>query len=154
MAIRLPRFLYERPIVTEKRTPELSFHQWWDAVVKQIESSFERIELALAAAGIALDNIGVFPSFSVRQTATSETLTASDYLVLVDANSAAVTVTLPTAASKEGSQIIVKKIDASVNAVTVEGDAAETIDGAANQSLIAQYDSITIASDGIEWWVI
>ena len=57
MAIRLPRFLYERPIVTEKRTPEISFHQWWDAVVKQIESSFERIELALAAAGIAIDTV-------------------------------------------------------------------------------------------------
>ena len=154
MAIRLPRFLSSIPLVGTGGTPTLAFQQWWDTVLKQIESSFERIELALAAAGVALDSVGQFPSFNTREITASETLEADDYLVLVDATSGAVTASLPTALSKEGSQIIVKKIDVSANAVTVDADASETIDGSTTTSLAAQYDSVTVISDGTEWWIV
>lgn len=154
MSLKLPRFVRGIPLVEQAGTPTITFHQWWDTMAKQIEESVGNIQLALAAAGVALDNIGVFPSFSVRQISATSTVLDDDYLVLVDATSGAVTATLPTAAVKEGSQVIVKKIDASVNAVTVEGNGAETIDGALNVSLPAQYDSVTLASDGTQWWVV
>lgn len=154
MSLRLPRFLRSIPLVETNGTPSLAFHQWWDTTLKQIETSVQRIELALAAAGIALDDVGVLPAFGTRTVTTTTTLVSSDHLVLVDATAGAVTIELPPAASKEGFQIAVKKIDSSVNAVTVDGSASETIDGATTKALSAQYDSVTVASDGTEWWVI
>lgn len=72
----------------------------------------------------------------------------SDYVVLVDATSGAITVTLPPAADFEPYKITVKKTDVSANAVTVEGNASETVDGAANTSLASQWDTVTVVSDG------
>lgn len=73
-------------------------------------------------------------------------------VVLADATSAAFTVTLPPANPYAGVAFTVKKTDASANAVTVDG--AETIDGAANYALAAQYDAVTVISNGTAWHVI
>jgi len=72
----------------------------------------------------------------------------------VDATSGAVTVTLPAAASNTGMRLDIKKIDASGNAVTVDGNAAETIDGAATVTLSSQYDDVTVVCDGTEWFIL
>ncbi len=84
---------------------------------------------------------------------TTATITNESF-VLADATSAAFTITLPTAASTPNKPISIKKTDASGNSVTIDGDSAETIDGATTQVLTGQYDSITIVSDGTEWWII
>lgn len=154
MAFRLPRLLDSIPLVEPKGTPTLSFQQWWNSVLKQIETSIDRIELALAAAGIALDSVGTLPAFSVRTVTVNTGLTSSDYLVLVDATAGAVTVGLPPAPTKEGAAVVIKKIDSSTNSVTVEGNVSDTIDGATSQDLLNQYDAVTVASDGTEWWII
>lgn len=154
MAFRLPRLLDSVPLVESKGTPTLSFQQWWNSVLKQIEASIDRIELALAAAGIALDSVGTLPAFSVRTVTADSGLTSSDYLVLVDATAGDTTVTLPPASSKEGAALVVKKTDSSTNVVIVEGSAADTVDGQVNQELLNQYDAVTVASDGTEWWII
>lgn len=153
MALRLPRFLRSIPLVEQGGTPTLAFHQWWDTTLKQIETFAEKVELALAVAGVALDNSAVLPAFETRTITSSEALTSADHLVLVDATAGAVVVDLPPAASKEGYQIVVKKIDASGNTVTVDGDGAETIDGSTTQVLSSQYDSVVISSDGVSWWI-
>lgn len=76
-------------------------------------------------------------------------------LVLCDATGGAFTVTLPSAVKSAGRRIIFKKIDVSANAITLDGDASETIDGATtNASLASQYDTITLACDGTEWWIL
>lgn len=54
MSIRLPRFLRDIPITTEKGLPTLQFHQWWETVLKQIEASINSITAALEAADIAI----------------------------------------------------------------------------------------------------
>lgn len=154
MALRLPRFLRSIPLVENNGTPTLAFHQWWDTTLKQIEKSVLDIQTALTAAGIALDGVGFFPSFSTRTITTDTTLTSSDYLVLVDATAGNVIVTLPASDTKEGYQIIVKKIDVSVNTVTIEPDGSETIDGAANKVLTTQFEVVRTASDGATWWVV
>ena len=74
--------------------------------------------------------------------------------ILVDASGANRTITLPTAASAKWRKYIIKKIDASANTVTIDADAAETIDGALTQVLAAQYDFIEIQSDGTQWWIV
>lgn len=81
------------------------------------------------------------------------TATVSDFLILCDATSGAFTVTLPAASTQKGLMLTIKKIDSSANAVTIDGNAAETIDGAATVSLASQYNSRTIVSSGANWHV-
>lgn len=85
------------------------------------------------------------------------TVVAADHgrLILVDATAGAVTITLPAAATAgDGFRVGVKKTDATVNAVTVDGDAAETIDGAATRVLSGQHDVETYECDGSAWHAV
>lgn len=91
---------------------------------------------------------------ATRAVSASATATNADTLILADATAGAVTITLPAAASSAGHRLIIKKTDASANAVTVDGSGAETIDGAATASLTAQYQSIEIVCDGSTWWKV
>jgi hypothetical protein len=81
------------------------------------------------------------------------TATASDHTILCNATGGAFTITLP-AASNTGLVFVIKKTDASGNAVTVDGAGAETIDGAATVSLSAQWASIMIQSNGANWLIL
>lgn len=78
----------------------------------------------------------------------------ADSIILVDATGAARTITLPDAAGRTGKVYDIKKIDASANAVIIDGDGADTIDGAASASLTKQHESLTIVSDGANWRII
>lgn len=82
---------------------------------------------------------------------TVSTNDGDNVLVNVDATGGAVTITLYAAANNTGKIVTVKKIDSGSNAVTVDGNAAETIDGAATVSLADQYDSVSLVSDGTNW---
>lgn len=91
---------------------------------------------------------GTGNSFSysyVAKTATY-TLTGSDYMVECTTNT--FTVTLPTAVGLSGRLYSVK--NTGTGTITLEGDGAETIDGAANKS-IAQWENITVMSNGANW---
>lgn len=74
--------------------------------------------------------------------------------VLVDATGGAVTINLPAAASNSGVKFTVKKIDSSGNAVTIDGNASETIDGATTKTRSSQWDFYTIHCDGSAWYII
>jgi hypothetical protein len=86
---------------------------------------------------------------------TTDTLDSTDYVVLVDDDTAAgaVTITLPAAASHTGRVYHIKKLGTTAN-VTVDGNASETIDGATTAILSKQYDSIKIVCDGTNWSII
>jgi trimeric autotransporter adhesin len=73
-------------------------------------------------------------------------------VVLVDATAGPVTVTLPPA-SLGLAEIIVKKTDASPNAVTVNRSGAALIDGSMSHALSAQYALIRLLADGTNWQV-
>jgi hypothetical protein len=87
-------------------------------------------------------------------TTTSITVQADIYIVRVNATGGARTITLPAAAANEGRVLVIKKIDASANAVTVDGNAAETIDGALTFSLPTQYKAVLLYCNGSGWDVI
>lgn len=86
--------------------------------------------------------------------ATALALKAANQTALVNAGGGAITVTLPAAATARYTIITVKKIDASANAVILDGDGAETIDGAATYTLSNQYDVATVWSSGTAWIVV
>lgn len=92
------------------------------------------------------------PSVSTKTSA--YTLTTSDDYIIADASSAAFTLTLPTAVGNTGKAFLIKKIDATVNAVTVDGNASETIDGATTQVINGRYGSLNIVSDGSNWIIV
>lgn len=82
------------------------------------------------------------------------TATASDHVILCDASGGAFTVTLPAASGVPGTVYHIKKTDSSGNAVTVDGNASETIDGDTTKVIGTQYDSMMIICDGSNWHII
>lgn len=73
--------------------------------------------------------------------------------ILGNAAGGAITITLPTAVSNTNSYTV-KKIDASVNTVTIATTASQTIDGGATAVLRIRYASIDVVSDGSNWFVV
>lgn len=103
---------------------------------------------------ISLDLDGGLSANVTTQTSATLTLDASHWTVLCDCTSNAITITLPAAASHTGRIYNVKKIDSTANAVTVDGNGSETIDGATTQTISIQYNSIMIQSDGSNWHIL
>lgn len=89
---------------------------------------------------------------AVVETTTSRTAAAFE-AVFVDDDTAGSTVTITLPAGSTDDQIIVKKLGTTAN-VIIDGDAAETIDGAATFTLTAQYASVTVMWNGTEWSII
>jgi len=81
-------------------------------------------------------------------------LDASDCVILADATSGDITITLPTAASAEGRHYAISKTDSSANTVTIEPDGSEEIVGESSLIIEFQYSTAQITSDGIGWVVI
>lgn len=92
--------------------------------------------------------------FTLKTATTSLTLDDNYTVILVNATSGAVTVTLPAAASYKGRHYYIKKIDSSINTVTIDGNGSETIDDQLTAVISVQYTCLTIFSDGAEWWII
>lgn len=88
---------------------------------------------------------------AAAKTTTYQVLTTDD-VILCDATSGAFTVTL-TASPVNGEHYTIKKIDSSVNAITIGGN-TKNIDGAANQTLPAQWNSVTVVYNGTAWFII
>ena len=74
------------------------------------------------------------------------------YYVKADATSGAFAVTLPIALEQAGRVILIKKIDVSVNAVTVTRSGSDTIDGATTYVLSSRWDAVELISDGVTSW--
>lgn len=86
----------------------------------------------------------------VRSINTNYTVVDAD-LLLVDASSGAITITLPPPTLV--ARVLVKKVDSSVNAVTIVTPGSETIDDAASLALATQYEAYSLISDGTNWFV-
>jgi hypothetical protein len=82
------------------------------------------------------------------------TVMTSDNVLLGDATSGSILFSLPTASSATGQVFFFKKIDASVNAVTIQAFGAQLIDGANTLVISSQFVTVTMVSDGTQWWVI
>lgn len=79
---------------------------------------------------------------------------ASDDLILADASSAGFTLTLPAISGIAGRVFVIKKTDSSANAVLIDGNGAETIDGEDNFQLYNQYESVRLVATSTGWSVI
>lgn len=82
------------------------------------------------------------------------TATDADELIPCNATTGAFIVTLMAAADVSGKVLTIKKTDNTANSVTIDGNAAETIDGTPTVVLGSQWNSRTIVSNGSEWFVL
>ena len=89
-----------------------------------------------------------------RSVTTSGNVVSGDYLIIADATGGAITMTLPPAALVPGRIYVFKRINSGANAVVIDPNASETIDGAATYTLSAQWNSVTIMSNGTAWFII
>ena len=87
---------------------------------------------------------------SVSSTPYNLAPTSNRYLLLIDASAGAVVINLPTAVGNTA-EFIFKKIDSTLNTVTIEGLAAETIDTELNKTILFQNTSFSIISDNANW---
>lgn len=77
-----------------------------------------------------------------------------DHTILVNATTAAVTITLPPVSSKAYPYVVIKKIDSTANTVTIDPPGAGTIDGVTTLVLRNQYSTALLHADATEWrWV-
>lgn len=75
---------------------------------------------------------------------------------MVDATGGAHVENLPAISGLSGNrEVVIKKVDASANAVTVTANGSDTIDGTATRVLSSQYDHVRlVAGNGTEWHVV
>lgn len=85
---------------------------------------------------------------------TTYTVPSLMFYVRADATGGAFTVTLPPSLGAQGRWVLVKKVDASGNAVTLAAMGSDTIEGSATKSLSARWDKYLLISNGVDAWEI
>ena len=86
---------------------------------------------------------------------TTYTVVPGATIIKADASGGAFTITLPDAAgTNQNRMIVIKKIDSTSNAVTVDGDGSDTLDDITEKIITAQYVAIMLISDGTNWNII
>jgi len=88
---------------------------------------------------------------SIQTLTSAATPTAS--VVFCNAAEAAFTVTLPTAVSKSGQMLKIKKSEGGSNAVTVAASGSQTIDGVSSIVLESPFAAVMLVSNGSNWLV-
>ena len=82
------------------------------------------------------------------------TATASDYTIICNNSSGAITINLPTASGCSGRVYAIKKVSGVALNVTIDPFGSENIDGASTRILSVQYEGVLVQSDGSNWYVI
>ena len=95
------------------------------------------------------------PVLAVQTVSTTPfTVTDAHDVLLVDATAAAITLNLQAVATARKKLYYFKKIDASANAMTLDGSGAEAIDGAATLATAVQFTAFTIYPTAVGWWIL
>lgn len=89
--------------------------------------------------------------YPVRSLSATTSAVPGDGILVCNATGAAFTVFLPEAARCKEKALFLKKTDASANAVLIDANGSETIDGSVTSSLASQWDGVLLFSDGTQW---
>jgi hypothetical protein len=79
---------------------------------------------------------------------------SNNEIVLWDTTSGNKVINLPSASTSTNFIIRIKKADATINTLTINGDGSDTIDGNSSVTLTGSYHSLTIICDGTNWFII
>jgi len=109
----------------------------------------------LKVSGSAIFGAGITHKRSAI-TAATYTILVTDYYIGADTSSNTITLTLPAAsAAGSGKTYVIKDEggNAAANAITVDGNGTETVDGAATVDVTSPYGALNLYSDGSNWFV-
>ncbi|MHA2069717.1 MAG: hypothetical protein ACXABY_35590, partial [Candidatus Thorarchaeota archaeon] len=116
--------------------------------------------LAVGTTTQVLKSNGTDPTWAHKYTTVAKsvgyTTTLADEVILVNTDGARA-IELGTAATIDGKVQIIKDSDgtgAATNNITVSTEGAETIDGGATYVLNADRESVTLVSNGTNWFII
>lgn len=126
-----------------------------------------RFRTITAGAGVSISQSSDVISISSTPTAallnvvtingTNYNVVPSNDVILVSNLGSLVNIYLPSAASNPGKRFDIKKIDAG-NAVRIRGQSGDTLDGidinASSLDILIQYESVSVVSNGIAWFII
>ncbi len=90
---------------------------------------------------------------NVLSVSASTVVTNAPSVVLVNASSGPITITVQNATTNNGKVYNIKKTDSTLNAVTI-ATGGGNIDGTATKTLAFQYDSLMLVSDGTNYQLI
>lgn len=154
----------------ERPNYSINLHTWLD-YVGQIDSAVSNGTYATDVAAVdgglepgqfyynsTNEKIQVVPAYvpkSVVTIAADDAITVAEHafaLVLLDGGSATADVTLPAAADADGVTFYFRSIDGTTNQTSVAPDGAEDLDGANSAQVLATGDTLTVISDGTEWY--
>jgi len=94
------------------------------------------------------------PAKPIRSvTATTAALT-SDFTILADATTGAITVNLPIASTCTGLVLCVKKTNNTANNITIDPNGAEAIDFGVTSVISTYLQTVMFQSNGIGWFII
>jgi len=99
-------------------------------------------------------NINGSISVNVNSVSLNYTAKPDDHIILVDALSGNITISLPKVSAASGRIYTIKKIDTSSNKVIIDANLIEVIDDILTKEIIETNQSITVVSDGFKWWII
>jgi hypothetical protein len=107
--------------------------------------------LWITSAGLIIAPLPLMVSVS-----TSGNISNANKEIIEQVNASAGTVTrnVFTAVGYSGYKVRLKKMDSSVNPVTIAAQTGQTIDGQASVSIIRQNDSLTLMSDNANWIIV
>ena len=88
----------------------------------------------------------------VKTITASYTVEANIFYVRVNLTGGAITVTLPSAAGKDGRRIRVYKVSNDANTLTLGVTGSDTINGASTQTVTSQYNGWEVVSNGNDAW--
>lgn len=163
MTLKLPRIVPTFPIVQPNYTATMQFIQWQHKYAKEIEANAADNDERNETQDALLESLNdLVPKINASYErvgpgayafTASATLPADCRTCIVDTTAGAVTLTLlPVAQCLD--DIRVKKTNAGANNVIIEGNGAETIDGAANLTFNTQYEGRTICPALGAWHLI
>lgn len=94
------------------------------------------------------------PSFSGWTTVTGDYTVDSDiFFIECDATLGNISTTLPPIAGVKRGRMLEMKLTSATNGCYFDGNGAETIDGAAGQSITTQYNVISLIAGATEWLI-
>ena len=93
-------------------------------------------------------------SLSQKTTTITSATTLDNTHNIILCNTGSYTVTLPAASSNTNRVYTIKNIDTDGDNITIDGNASETIDGSTTYVLSTYNQTITIATDGSNWFII
>ena len=101
----------------------------------------------------ATEHASLSSAVTITTVTTSTILSATEGTVLVDTTGGNITITLPNATSNEGKEFTVKRITAGANTLTIDTSGGN-IDDSATISMPTLYESLTMQSDGTDYWIV